>query len=477
MFPLYAAATGLVLLVTFLFVCFRHKDPFHPAVFLTPMCGYLWGFIPWVHHSRGLLADYPPSFAQESFAQLVIFLCNAALCIGLVSASPRKNWKHSSVRMTVLTAEASDKLRTVGFVLAGIALFVYWLQLLKAGGFIRAFSRGKGGGASLGSGYLNELVLLCLPAVMIYLFSRARSAFTIGTLFTCLLILSPLLLQGLLGGRRGPTFLACAALGAGWYVFRGKRPPLIIALVGIAMSGLLMLFLVSERRELYIGAEYQFESESFKSTVIPSELNPGSTTVSAWNTIIACDYFERFYLGRRFFAQLVVRPIPRQIWPTKYEDLGVAWMVTNPGSGSFSPAEWIRATGALPVAGSANGFAADSFLEFGWGCLLLCWAAGFFYAFLWKKSITHRGIWVLLYLEAGAVSVYLVSQGMMSAWMYRFLFLAGPTVLIWKVFAPSMEERGKGWRLISLPFGQRPPSKGISVKPFADSKPTGVDGN
>ncbi len=463
MFAFYAAATGLVLAGTFVWVCVRHRDPFHPGVFLTPMCGYLFAFIPWIYHRRGLLADYPPSPDKESFAQLVIFLSVTALCGGLVSVSPDRRWNRATLHLPVLTPGAASKLKTAALVLASLSIFIYWLQLSRAGGFVRAFSRGKGGGASLGSGYLNEVVLLCLPAVMMYLFAKAREKVRIETFVVSLLILSPLLLQGLLGGRRGPTFLAFAALGAGWYLSRGRRPPLLLAVGGISLAGLLMLFLVSERRELYIGSDYQFDAESYGSTIVPAAYDPGDTTVSAWTNIIAAKHFDRHFDGRRYFAQVFVRPIPRQIWPTKYEDMGVGWMVDNPGYGAFSEEEWIAATGMVPVAGSAVGFAADSFLEFGWGCLVVSWLAGMLYAILWKRCVTRGGIWILLYLEAGAVSVYLASQGLMSAWMYRLLYLGLPTVLVWRFLAPRLLKASRRWRLVALPEGAAPPPGAVRV--------------
>ena len=52
-----------------------------------------------------------------------------------------------------------------------------------------------------------------------------------------------------------------------------------------------------------------------------------------------------------------------------------------------------------------------------------------------------QGIWTIVYFEACIVSVYLPTQGLSSAWAYRFIFLAVPTILIWKLMVSPITDR------------------------------------
>ena len=64
-------------------------------------------------------------------------------------------------------------------------------------------------------------------------------------------------------------------------------------------------------------------------------------------------------------------PVPRQLWPTKYADVGASW-VTNeyPGLGHLSEREWMLGVGWVPLAGSTARAISDLWGEFSWGAVL-----------------------------------------------------------------------------------------------------------
>ena len=66
----------------------------------------------------------------------------------------------------------------------------------------------------------------------------------------------PSLTQGLLGARRGPTFMLFATLGMTWYLYRNRRPAFFRWLVSATCLGYLILFLVANRNSIYIGSSF-----------------------------------------------------------------------------------------------------------------------------------------------------------------------------------------------------------------------------
>lgn len=78
--------------------------------------------------------------------------------------------------------------------------------------------------------------------------------------------------------------------------------------------------------------------------------------------------------------------------------------------------------------------------------LIVCALVGVLYGYLWQRSIVYGGLWDLLYFEACVVSVYLPTQGLSSAWGYRFLYLAVPSVLVWR-WAVGPLRANKGWTI------------------------------
>ena len=55
------------------------------------------------------------------------------------------------------------------------------------------------------------------------------------------------------------------------------------------------------------------------------------------------------------------------------------------------------------------------------------------FAFLHSRRLSRGGVWDLLYFEALILSIYLATQSF-SAFYHRYLILAVPTIVAWKVF-------------------------------------------
>lgn len=430
----------------------RTRDPLHPMMYLGPMMLYIYALIPSILFYRGMLPQYFRSDEGPIFAQTVTLLSILALCIGCLRASLSANRTGAGNLVPRLLSDQHRKLMLqASHILAGIGLSVFLYGLIRSGGLLHVYSRAKGG-VSFVSGYVSSAPLLTIPAIMLYLFSKRRDRLDIRTVFVMLLYISPHLTHGLLSGSRGTTFLALGTLLFGWHLSTQKRPHLHVILTAIVAIGVLMIFLKSQRRHLYLGAEAEINQEAFVQELVPvSEIDVSHTSIYSWGSILTSHKTGKHYWGRRYVVQLLVRPIPKQIWPTKYADTGTDYMVTSPGSGGFTVNQWLSAVGWVPQAGSACGFVSDTFVEFAWGGLVLCYLVGALYGYLWRKAAeTADVIWALLYLDAAVVSIYLPTQGLTSAWGYRFIFLAVPTVVLWKLVSRKL-------RTIALPRGHPDP--------------------
>ena len=186
-----------------------------------------------------------------------------------------------------------------------------------------------------------------------------------------------------------------------------------------------------------------FSLAKFWERVSPSEVDTTDDTVFMYGFVNgvretgACNY------GRAYFTTYVVRPIPRQLWPTKYEDLGVGWLVNQRDFGGITNEEWEAALGWAPARGSATGFTGDLYLEFGLAGLMGCLALGFMYGRLWLNASRWGGVWTLLFVEAAALAIYVPTQSV-SAVLHRFLFMSIPTYLIWRWYIGKGTGAGHG---------------------------------
>ena len=80
--------------------------------------------------------------------------------------------------------------------------------------------------------------------------------------------------------------------------------------------------------------------------------------------------------------------------------------------------------------GAAPGFASDLFIEFGWGAVAAALLVGWIYGVIWRRHLTHGGLWVVVYAGLLAFSLFFVVQTMGAA-LFRFLEILIPTAVGW----------------------------------------------
>jgi hypothetical protein len=248
---------------------------------------------------------------------------------------------------------------------------------------------------------------------------------------------APMFIHGLLGGRRGPTFIAFSILAAVYYLGRNKRPSVLLFLSGGALLGLLLLLIVTFRDQFRLGSDLFYKPAATIETMV-DQLNierseTAVRTLGADEFIYGVDVVMRFsegttdriFWGSRILTIMFVRPIPSQFWPTKYQDVGMERYLSNVGLGGVDQYSSV-------AFGAAPGFAADLFAEFGWGAIAASLFIGWGYGRMWMNARRVGRVWLILYVLFISLSIFLVIQTL-EAMLYRLLFTALPLIILWRI--------------------------------------------
>jgi hypothetical protein len=217
--------------------------------------------------------------------------------------------------------------------------------------------------------------------------------------------------------------MIAAFLFIGYCICKQVRPPILLVLIGAAALGYGILFLVVNRSELYIGSHFNLKADV---SSFWKQSDTGNEYLYGSGAMIGAHYTGNYFWGRRYIAQILIRPIPSSIWPTKYEDFGVAEVLQNAGTGST-----IReALGWDGAPGSAPGVVADVWVEFSWLVIPVLWLIGRAYGLVWSCALQRNGMWASQYTVLCALSLYLVMQTL-EAVIFRFLLMSIPIWLTW----------------------------------------------
>lgn len=424
----------------------KERDVFHPLAYLTPMVLFLYVYLP----AELIYEDLFPfsAFTPADLTEVQAFnaACVLALVLGVVRGGRFGEDKATS--FSQLSQRQVGYIFAFAIVLGAISIIAFAISVHNVGGLLEAYSEEKGGGTSE-SGYVRDAVfwsmsaLAALSACLFYDGLRVRYIIS-GILFS-----APVLIHGLFAGRRGPTFIAFSTLAAAYYLGRNKRPAAVVFLIGGTLLGLLLLLMVTFRDQFRLGGgvfqkptetvEMMFEQlgeeRSAKSERILSanEFIYGVDVVTRFSEGVTGD---RCYWGKRILTIMFIRPIPSQIWPSKYDDVGMGRYLINVGLGGVDQYSTV-------AYGAAPGFAADLFAEFSWGAILASYLVGWLYGRVWRNAVTVRGIWLMLYVLFVGLSIFFVVQTL-EAILYRILLTALPVMGLWRMIrarqAPVLEE-------------------------------------
>jgi len=431
------------------------RDVFHPLVFIGPMLVFLYGWMPWKLASNGALAQFLDTDQLTHVQTLnvcgILAFVLACLATGVRLRSRRR------AEVPRLSPIACRRL-LFGAAIAGTIGLVCWgISIINVGGFVNAYSASYSGGWD-NSGYVRDGSLLLLTGVLLAVTSLSAGGPRIPALVLIGLYGFPWLSQALLMARRGPTFAFALIVLMGWYINRRKRPPILaVGALGLCL-GWLVLFLVTNRNNIYLGSSFELSTDVGN---IVEKPDTGNEYIYGAGTVLSAERRDHYFWMRRYLAQILVRPIPSAIWPTKYEDFGVPELLHNAGTGEgFGDAlGWVGASGSAP------GIIADLFVEVWWLAIPAMAALGWVYGFVWQKAVTRGGPWSSQYVILSALSIYLVMQTM-EAIIFRTLLLSIPCWITWRwaLKAPSTLPRRSSRRQSSiLPLSELTPQIGRGV--------------
>ncbi len=419
MFELLIALTAAVCGISFLAAWRLFDDVFHPVIITAPMCGFFYVLMPAYLLKDGSLYAYL-SNDQCVFAQFVIVCGLGAFfggCFAGSSYGPKPSWCFSRTWIDRRIIQKG------GYILGALGLAAWLYTVQNAGGITTVFSRPKGMGWS-DFGYIREAAYLMIVGLLLLLSPPGFEPRNRRWRLAVAAFATPYLIQGLLGAQRGPTFLVVVTLGMSWYLARQKRPPLPWMLGAGAALGALMLFLVINRGVLYLGSDRETTTEisSF------FEANEANEYVFGAGCIVAAHQGGDYFWGRRYLAQVLVRPIPRQIWPTKYVDFGIPEIEQNAG---VAGAGLEAVMGWKEVPGAAATMVPDVWVEFWWFSAAFLALAGWAFGYAWRRAVWQGGPWITLFTIGCLLSVYFVSQSG-EAVIFRLVILSLPALWVWR---------------------------------------------
>ena len=312
----------------------------------------------------------------------------------------------------------------IGAAIAGsFGLLCWCITIVNVGGFVNAYSASYSGGWD-DSGYVRDGSLLLLTGILLAVSALSMGASRLGSLLVIVMYGTPWLSQALLMARRGPTFAFVVVVLMGWYFNRSKRPPILAVTLLSGCLGWLVLFLVTNRSSIYLGSNFDVSTDVSN---IVEKPDTGNEYIYGSGTVLSAERRDHYFWMRRYLAQVMVRPIPSAIWPTKYEDFGVPELLHNAGTGEgFGDAlGWVGASGSAP------GIVADLWVELWWLAVPAMAALGYAYGWVWRRAVVRGGPWTSQYVILSALSIYLVMQTM-EAVIFRTILLSLPCWLSWR---------------------------------------------
>jgi hypothetical protein len=313
----------------------------------------------------------------------------------------------------------------------------------NVGGFTAAYSAVYGGGWA-DSGYVREAMFLGLATPPLVMMARRKTGLRLIDWSVIAIAVAPIIIHGLLGARRGPTFIALAMVGAGYIVLFRKQVSLATIAAGGFATGLLLLFLLANRGAIFLGSEKSFDAP------LLDYLSPSHSNEYLYGSAIFrfVNLSESFH-GARVATHIFGHMIPAQMWPDKYSDLVRLFGIdTNLEENAGVPGAAIASVvGWMPSRGAAPAMFGDFWLEFGVGSLAVSFLVGWTYGRFWRLSKRNVSFEVV-YLLLVALSVYLTMQTI-EAWLYRSLLFGVPSWLIVRAIADRVRFTSSGAAVVT----------------------------
>jgi hypothetical protein len=428
-FQLAVCFTAVILFVAAALAYVTTRDTLHPMIYLAAMAFFLHAFLP-LYFELGRHDELRGYLSENDlvYVQTITLFGILSLAGGVWWGAHRAPaWFHAP--RVPLAGATRVRLVHAGIALASLGLTAWIYQIIYSGGFYAVYGQPYGWfGAD--SGYVYEAYQFGLPGALLLLLARHGRRLRPWDVVWIAIGLLPLVGHGLLGARRGPTFMALMGVGVMWYLVRARRPRLGAALLSGLGVGLLLLFLLANRDRIYLGADLELTGAGQAHTF---EVEPGNEFVFGAGAALNAETLDTFMWGRRYFVVLFVRPIPRALWPTKYADAARFLNIPNLDHLDKDPrlTDFSSTIGWSGAIGSAPGGILDLWVEFWWAYLFALFAVGWGFGWVYRRALAIGGFWLALYALMTALSIYFVMQAL-EAFAFRALLRGAVLWLGWR---------------------------------------------
>jgi hypothetical protein len=273
------------------------------------------------------------------------------------------------------------------------------------------------------SAYWYLLFHIGYPGAAICVFVMTRSArhrSWISRLFFGALILIAMY-PHVASARRGPLYPMVVALLYTAPLAARQKPKRLVILLGLAASGLIMLFFVEARVYVYRGRGWD---DAFKGTTLDRVVTSKATTVAdnefvyhCWMVATNCE--TNLYQYGTGYLSLAAHWVPRQLWPDK----------PRLGQGFFPAAseQVAQVIGRKMTPGASVAGAAEAFNQFGWGALLWWFAIGFVAARMYSRGKSADDArWQIGFVGFMSALHWLISQGFADAFVPAMIYQCVP---------------------------------------------------
>jgi hypothetical protein len=405
----------------------RWQDVFHPTMFCVPQLLFLYVAYP----LHGLATDEYEFLSRAGYwdeltnFQLIADEMSLSVILGIWWGARRT--RAGSKPIAEQNTEALFFI-AIAFGLTGLTAWL--VGIINVGGFAVAYGRAYGGGWD-DSGYVREAAQFGFVAVPLLILSRRRTGMRWHHWIMAFAFLLPLLVQGLLGARRGPTFLAVTGVAASYILTFRPRIPFLAVVLGGGAVGTFLLWLVANRDAIYLGSDKELGGSLSRML----ENWGGNEYLFSSAIVRYVNETGESFNGLRILAHMLARVVPAAIWPTKYADMCAAFGLNiDLTLDAGIPIERIEAvSGWLIAKGAAPGIVGDFWMEFGTFAPLAAFALGAFYGKLWHRS-RHDPRIQPAYAMLSALSIYIFTQTI-EAWLFRALLFGIPALVFLTVVA------------------------------------------
>jgi len=411
------------------------KDVFHPALFLGPMLAFTYWLVPLVVTSDNVVWYLLPK-SEMVWVQGYYLMGVACVCGGtLLAGVPRKR----SDRW-IPSPEVREQLLRAGVLLGVIGAAAYAYMMANGGGLDTVYARAHGSGRA-SSGYIREAFFLIIPALMLILLSSSGRKLRRTDLMWLAALAAPMVFHSIISASRGPSFMVLVTLAVGYYVVRNRRPSLVVTFTSLGVLGILLLLLVTHRDMIHFGSE-RLEFQGVDAVVgFVGRPTPGNEYVLGSGVVIDASIRGDYQWGARYFIQIVIRAIPREIWPSQYEDAAAFFGIK--GIDSAVLGDLTETLGWSATRGASMSLLADVWKQLWWGGLALLVALGWLHGYVWRRAITSGRIWQLGLVLLLALSIF-TTQQTLQAMLFRMMWMGGTGWIVWRLLVRNTYRRTMG---------------------------------